>query len=74
MLNQPIATERSLAGNHSVVAFTPAGMPAASVRPSRPRKKAMLCQPVASAALAQASDQARANTAKPILVPIASST
>lgn len=74
MLNQPIATERSRAGNHSVVALTPAGMPAASVNPSKPRKKAMLCQPVASAAQAQATDQASANTAKPILVPTASST
>ena len=46
MLNQPIATERSLAGNHSLVAFTPAGMPAASAMPSRPRKNARLRQSV----------------------------
>ncbi len=73
MLNQPIATERSRAGNHSVAALTPAGMPAASVMPSTPRKNARLPQPVASAAAAQASDHASAKTAKPILVPIASS-
>jgi hypothetical protein len=72
MLNQPIATERSRAGNHSADALTPAGMPAASVRPSTPRNAARLCQPVASAAEAQASDQASANAKKPILVPIAS--
>ncbi|MNP35600.1 hypothetical protein D3C76_1289400 [compost metagenome] len=72
ILNQPIATERSLAGNHSVVALTPAGKPAASVMPSSPRMKAMLCQPVARAAPAQASDQAMANTAKPSLVPMKS--
>ncbi len=72
MLNQPMPTERSLAGNHSVVALTPAGMPAASVMPSSPRKTARLAQPLASAAAAQASDQASANTAKPILVPTAS--
>ena len=74
MLNQPMAIERSLAGNHSVVAFTPAGMPAASVRPSMPRNSAMLCQPVAMAAQAQATDQASAKTAKPSLVPMASMT
>jgi hypothetical protein len=73
MLNQPIATERSLAGNHSLVAFTPAGMPAASATPSKPRKNARLCQPVDHAAAAQASDHAIAKAAKPILVPMVSS-
>jgi len=72
MLNQPMATERSLAGNHSVVALTPAGKPAASVMPSNPRRNAMLCQPLARAAPAQASDQAKAKTAKPSLVPMKS--
>ena len=73
MLNQPIATERSLAGNHSVVALTPAGMPAASVRPNTPRKKARLCQLVDHAAAAQATDQASAKRPKPSFVPIVSS-
>ncbi|MNN95734.1 hypothetical protein D3C81_2145890 [compost metagenome] len=67
-----MATERSLAGNHSVVALTPAGRPAASVMPNSPRMNAMLCQPVAKAAPAQATDQAMANTAKPSLVPMKS--
>src|ERR1700761_5949034 len=74
MLNQPIATERSFAGNHSVVAFTPAGIPAASAAPSAPRDSAIVCQLVPSAVAAHATDHARANTAKPILVPTASST
>src|SRR6202000_857533 len=74
MLNQPIATDRSLAGNHSLVALTPAGMPAASARPSTPRNSARLRQPVAQAAAAQATDHASANAAKPSLVPTVSST
>lgn len=74
MLNQPIATERSFAGNHSDDAFTPPGMPAASATPRMPRKSARLCQPVASAVAAHASDQAAAKIAKPIFVPSASST
>jgi len=73
MLNQPIATDRSLAGNHSVVALTPAGMPADSVAPSKPRNTARPCQEVANAVAQQASDQARAKIANPSLVPMASS-
>ena len=65
-------TERSLAGNHSVVALTPAGIPAASDIPNKPLKNAKLCHPVDNAAAAHASDHKKANTAKPILVPTAS--
>jgi len=49
MLNQPVATVRSTGGNHSPTTLIPAGIAAASVRPSSPRKTAKLGQPVAKA-------------------------
>jgi len=73
ILNQPMAIDRSFAGNHSVVALTPAGIPADSASPRKPRNAARLCHPVASDAAAQAKDQANANNRKPIFVPSVSS-
>src|SRR5260370_33002163 len=74
MLNQPIATERSLAGNHSLVAFTPAGMPPASAMPSTPRKNARLLQPVDHAPAAQAQYQDVGKRAKHVFDPPVSRT
>src|SRR3954470_13389182 len=44
VLNQPVATERSLGGNQRVEVLTPDGMAAASLPPSRPRNRAIDCQ------------------------------
>src|ERR1700733_8371223 len=62
MLNQPVAIERSLAGNHSEVALRPEGMPAASVRPSMPRNTASEIQPLAAPCSMHAPDHAMAKS------------
>src|ERR1035438_4977300 len=41
---QPVATERSLGGNHRAAVFTVAGMLADAATPSSPRKAAIACQ------------------------------
>src|SRR3982750_4690842 len=48
MLYTPPASPRSFAGNHSAVAFMPAGFADPSVNPSAPRSQANACQPFAS--------------------------
>src|SRR5689334_25105047 len=60
VLNQPVATERSLAGNQRVEVLTPDGIAAASLMPSRPRNRAMVCQPPANACKAAAVPHIRA--------------
>ncbi len=74
MLNQPVAIERSLAGNHSDVARKADGKPAASVTPSMARNTASDTQLPAVLCRMQTTDQAPANSAKPSLVPSTSST
>src|SRR6516165_1356965 len=44
MLKGPPASPRSLAGNHSAVAFIPAGLAQPSANPSNPRRPAKACQ------------------------------
>ena len=63
-LKNPMATERSRAGNHSLTAFTPAGIAADSLNPRSPRKKARDSQPPAKPWAMLASDQATAKSAK----------
>src|SRR6516162_10577056 len=73
-LKKPTATERSLAGNHSEIALIPAGIAAASVNPSNPRKAAREPQPPAKACNTLDKDQAIANNVNPDLMPRKSST
>src|SRR5438270_13265992 len=74
MLNQPVATERSLAGNHSPTTFNPAGITDDSAPPKRARQRLNCHQFTASPCSMLAADQANANSAKPIRVPTRSST
>ena len=71
-LNQPVATDFSLSGNHSATAFMPDGMAAASVKPMKARKPASDSQPVAPACSTPENDQSTANSAKPMRKPIKS--
>jgi hypothetical protein len=59
-LNQPIATERSLAGNQRVATLTPVGIAADSLTPSSPRKSDNCCQLPAVACNVAAIPQTRA--------------
>src|SRR3954447_21222129 len=72
VLNQPVATDRSLAGNHRVEVFTPDGIAAASLTPSNPRKKAIDCQLPEKACRAAAVPHRKAARAYPSLSPIRS--
>src|SRR5476649_723275 len=72
-LNQPVATDFSLSGNHSETTLMAAGMAADSEKPSRARKKDSDNQPVVKACSIQATDQNTVKTAKPMRVPIISS-
>ena len=74
MLKSPPANPRSRAGNHSAVAFMPAGLAEPSARPSSPRSPASVCQLWASACAMLMTDQAMAKMAKPSRSPSTSST
>src|SRR3954453_10099482 len=74
VLNQPVATERSLGGNQRVEVLTPDGMAAASLTPSKPRKKAIDCQLPENAWSAAAVPQSSAAMAYPSLRPMKSVT
>src|SRR3954471_15377039 len=70
VLNQPVATERSLGGNQRVEVLTPDGMAAASLTPSRPRNRAIDCQLPENACNAAAVPQSRAARGDPSLRPM----
>src|SRR5215216_2126942 len=72
VLNQPVATERSLGGNQLVAILTPDGIAAASPMPSMARKPAMACQLPAKAWSMQAVPQVRAKRKYPSLSPMKS--
>ena len=72
--NALVASGRSRGGNHSDTVLAPAGIAAASVAPSKPRKNARLGQPVAKAWAMFDSAQPIAKRKKPSRVPSASST
>ena len=74
MLKMPPAKARSFAGNHSAVAFIPAGFADPSARPSRARSPAKACQLCASPCAMLISDQEIAKIANPIFRPRTSST
>jgi len=57
------ASPRSLAGNHSAVAFIPAGFAEPSASPKSPRKTASVCQLCANPCIMLMSDHATANSA-----------
>ena len=65
----PMAVDRSRTGNHSATVLVAAGKPPPSPAPSRNRLAASIQKPVASAWLAQASDQKTMMTANPRRVP-----
>jgi transketolase len=65
---------RSFAGNHSAVAFMPAGLAEPSLNPRRPRSQANACQEWANPCAMFTSDHATANMAKPSLRPSTSRT
>lgn len=65
VLIQPVATDRSLAGNHWLMAFMPAGKMVASRTPSRLRKKASAGQLEARPWSMLAMAQPNAKIAKP---------
>src|SRR5690242_21364461 len=67
MLYTPPARPRSFAGNHSAVAFMPAGLADPSANPRRPRSHANACQLPASACAMFTTDQEIAKMANPIL-------
>ena len=74
MLNTPPARPRSCAGNHSDVAFIPAGFAEPSASPSSPRSQKSAVQLPARPCAMLMSDQATAKMAKPSLRPMTSST
>lgn len=74
MLNTPPASPRSWAGNHSAVAFIPAGFAHPSLKPSNPRSPAKACQLCANPCAIFTTDHATANSAKPTFSPTTSST
>lgn len=74
MLKMPPAIPRSFAGNHSAVAFIPAGLADPSANPRRPRSQANACQEWANPCAMFTSDHATANMAKPSLRPSTSRT
>ena len=74
MLKTPPASPRSRAGNHSAVAFIPAGLADPSASPSSPRSPAKACQLPARPWAMLMSDQEKAKSAKPSFSPITSST
>ena len=74
MLKTPPARPRSCAGNHSDVAFIPAGLAEPSASPSRPRSQKSAGQLPASPCAMLMNDHAIAKIAKPSLRPITSST
>jgi hypothetical protein len=63
-LKYPIPTERSLRGNHSATAFTPAGMADAWVMPRNPRNTASDGQPPAQACRPPVIDQITTKSVK----------
>ena len=74
MLKTPPASPRSCAGNHSEVAFIPAGLADPSASPSSPRSQKSAVQLPASPCAMLMNDQAMAKIAKPSFRPITSST
>src|SRR5512142_1492755 len=74
ILYKPPASPRSFAGNHSAVAFIPAGLAEPSAKPSRPRSQAKACQLPASECAILTIDHAMANIAKPTFNPSTSIT
>ena len=74
MLNSPPANPRSLAGNHTEVAFIPAGFADPSARPSSPRRPKSACQLWARPCAMLMNDHAIAKSAKPAFSPSTSST
>ena len=74
MLNTPPAMPRSFAGNHSAVAFMPAGFAAPSANPSIPRRPASVCQFHASPCAMEMTDHDSAKIAKPSFSPRTSRT
>jgi hypothetical protein len=74
MLKMPPASPRSFAGNHSDVAFMPAGLADPSASPSSPRNPANACQECARPCAMLMSDQETAKIANPMRRPSTSST
>jgi hypothetical protein len=74
MLKKPPARPRSVAGNHSDVAFMPAGLADPSANPSNARRPNSVCQLAASPCAMLMNDHAIAKTAKPSFSPIVSMT
>jgi hypothetical protein len=74
MLKRPPARPRSLAGNHSAVAFIPAGLAQPSAKPSSPRRAANADQVYARLCAMLTNDQATANIAPPAFSPTTSRT
>src|SRR5579871_6136324 len=74
MLYTPPASPRSFAGNHSAVAFIPAGLAEPSLSPRSPRSQANAGQLLTRACAILTSDQETANIANPTLRPSTSST
>ena len=74
MLKTPPARPRSRAGNHSDVAFIPAGFADPSAKPSSPRSQNSIVQLCASPCAMLMHDQARPNNANPNFRPTTSST
>jgi hypothetical protein len=68
----PPAIPRSRAGNQIDTAFMPAGLAEPSAIPSKPRRKASICQLVARPCAMEISDHSVANMAKPNFRPITS--
>src|SRR3954465_10172281 len=67
MLNTPPASPRSCAGNHSAVAFIPAGFAEPSASPSNPRNQNRVGQLWAAPCAMLITDHASANRPNPSL-------
>ena len=74
MLKKPPASPRSRAGNHSDVAFIPAGLADPSANPSSARRPKSVCQLLASPCAMLMKDHAIAKMANPSFSPTLSMT